>query len=120
MAPAGACLWLPGTLPSNIFWALTHAASAPAGCLFPFFGDFLALAGAIGFTPLDFVLPPLLWTWVNKPALPLKAFNYTIAAVYSVVGILAAVGAGEGCGQAQPSNRSRLGTPCSFVPNPRC
>ena len=30
------------------------------GAAFPFFGDFLALAGAIGFTPLDFVLPALL------------------------------------------------------------
>jgi amino acid permease len=32
----------------------------------PFFGDFVALVGAIGFTPMDFVLPILLWNKVRK------------------------------------------------------
>ena len=102
---AGRCCWL--------HWIHSTCPRAPAGCLFPFFGDFLALAGAIGFTPLDFILPPLLWTWVNKPALPLKAFNYTIAAAYSVVGVLAAVGAGAAA--QRPAVASATGYACAHA-----
>lgn len=63
------------------------------GCLFPFFGDFLALAGAIGFTPLDFVLPPLLWGMVYKPALPRKLLHWAIIIIYSIVAVLGCIGA---------------------------
>ncbi len=33
-------------------------------CAFPFFGDYVALFGAVGFTPLDFILPLLLYNTV--------------------------------------------------------
>lgn len=63
------------------------------GCLFPFFGDFLALCGAIGFTPLDFVLPPLLWNMVYKPKWPRWTLHAVIIVVYSIVGVVGAIGA---------------------------
>ena len=55
----------------------------------------MALVGAVGFTPLDFVLPIMLWTKVNTHlvSLPLRLFNYLIMVIYIAVGILGAVGA---------------------------
>lgn len=65
------------------------------GAIFPFFGDFLALCGAIGFTPLDFIMPPLLWSMVHKPK-PLSfrsLLHWAIIVVYTIVGTLGAIGA---------------------------
>ena len=59
----------------------------------PFFGDFLALAGAIGFTPLDFILPIILWNIVRKPGKLRSLFHGTIVVVYTIVGVLGAIGA---------------------------
>jgi hypothetical protein len=57
------------------------------------FGDFLALAGAIGFTPLDFVLPALLWILVHKVSKPRMVLHVLIVVVYSIMGLLGAIGA---------------------------
>ena len=35
--------------------------------MLPFFTDFMSLIGAIGFTPMDFVLPQFLWIAAYKP-----------------------------------------------------
>ena len=60
----------------------------------PFFGDFVALCGAVGFTPLDFLIPILAFLKVRNPKNPLvKGANVVILVVYSVVAILGAVGA---------------------------
>lgn len=63
------------------------------GAIFPFFGDFLALAGAIGFTPLDFVLPALLWILVHKVSKPRMVLHVLIVVCYSIMGLLGAIGA---------------------------
>ncbi len=62
-------------------------------CMFPFFGDFLALVGAIGFTPLDFVMPIIMFWKVRKTSVAWKAINFTLAFAYTGVGIVGAVGA---------------------------
>lgn len=60
----------------------------------PFFGDFVALCGAIGFTPLDFIIPIIAFLKVRKPKNPLvKLVNVSIVVVYSIVAILGAIGA---------------------------
>lgn len=59
----------------------------------PFFIDFVALVGALGFTPLDFVLPVLLYMAAKKTSLPWKICNSLLALVYTAVGVLGAVGA---------------------------
>ncbi|XP_058086317.1 GABA transporter 1-like isoform X3 [Magnolia sinica] len=65
----------------------------------PFFGDFVSICGAVGFTPLDFVFPAIAYLKVGK--LPkkmvlrvlLQILNIVIAACYSVVAILGCIGA---------------------------
>lgn len=65
----------------------------------PFFGDFVALCGAIGFTPLDFVLPAMAFLKVGrKPKNKLFFFllfflNIVIIVWYSVVALLGSIGA---------------------------
>lgn len=64
------------------------------GCLFPFFGDFLALTGAIGFTPLDFMLPLVLWLWVNNKCSTLRrSIHYVLISIYTGVMVLGSIGA---------------------------
>ncbi|KAJ3673890.1 hypothetical protein LUZ60_005882 [Juncus effusus] len=65
----------------------------------PFFGDFVAICGAIGFTPLDFVLPALAFLMAGKlpqnPSLRtcIRAINLSIAILFSFVAILGCIGA---------------------------
>lgn len=65
----------------------------------PFFGDFVSVCGAVGFTPLDFVLPALAFLKAGKlPENPglryvVKALCSTVAALFSIVGALACIGA---------------------------
>lgn len=62
--------------------------------LIPFFTDFVALIGAIGFIPLDFILPLLLWLRVQKPHRWWSwGVNYIIIIFYSIVAIGACVAA---------------------------
>lgn len=63
---------------------------------FPYFGDFAALVGAIGFTPLDFVLPACLYLKAKRPRWWVYILNITITVVYTLVGIVGAVGAFKG------------------------
>ncbi|CAM0908011.1 unnamed protein product [Alopecurus aequalis] len=66
----------------------------------PFFGDFVSVCGAVGFTPLDFVLPVLLFLKVgklpkNNPGLrrAIKTLGSSAAVLFSVFGALACIGA---------------------------
>ena len=44
--------------------------------MLPFFGDINGIVGAIGFIPLDFILPMLLYNMTYKP--PRSSFTYWI------------------------------------------
>lgn len=63
----------------------------------PFFGDFVSICGAIGFTPLDFVFPVLAHLKAGKKSqkfgLLLTLLNITIAAWFSLVAVLGCIGA---------------------------
>lgn len=58
--------------------------------MLPFFGDINAVVGAVGFIPLDFVLPMLLYNLAVKPSR--KSFiyfvNVFIMVVFTCVGLL--------------------------------
>ncbi|KAL7159946.1 hypothetical protein ABFS83_01G062400 [Erythranthe nasuta] len=60
--------------------------------MLPFFGDISAVVGAIGFIPLDFVLPMLLYNITHKPKKSSLAYwvNNSIIVVFTCVGILGA------------------------------
>lgn len=65
----------------------------------PFFGDFVAICGAIGFTPLDFVFPVLAYMKagrIHKNAnlrFPILFLNLAVAMWFSAVAILGCIGA---------------------------
>jgi len=65
----------------------------------PFFGDFVSICGAIGFTPLDFVFPALAYLKAgrapnNSKLGPfLRPLNILIATCFSLVAILGCIGA---------------------------
>ncbi|KAG8382146.1 hypothetical protein BUALT_Bualt05G0046300 [Buddleja alternifolia] len=58
--------------------------------MLPFFGDISAVVGAIGFIPLDFVLPMLLYNMTFKPTKSSFAYwiNNSIIVVFTCVGLL--------------------------------
>ncbi|KAL8141605.1 hypothetical protein V2J09_014637 [Rumex salicifolius] len=60
--------------------------------LLPFFGDINSVVGAIGFIPLDFVLPMLLYNMALKPAKSSLTYwiNVSIMVVFSGVGMMGA------------------------------
>ncbi|KAB5557520.1 hypothetical protein DKX38_008429 [Salix brachista] len=65
----------------------------------PFFGDFVSICGAIGFTPLDFVFPAL--AYLKSGRMPknmelrisVQILNLAIATWFSVVAVLGCIGA---------------------------
>ncbi|KAI9071939.1 hypothetical protein K1719_046084 [Acacia pycnantha] len=65
----------------------------------PFFGDFVSICGAVGFTPLDFVFPALAYLKAgNEPKntqvrLLMRLLNIFIAIYFSIVAILGCTGA---------------------------
>ncbi|XP_047328045.1 GABA transporter 1-like [Impatiens glandulifera] len=65
----------------------------------PFFGDFVSICGAIGFTPLDFVFPVLAYLKAGRKPRNLKLqqsvkfLNMGIAAWFSIVAVLGCIGA---------------------------
>ncbi|KAH6761256.1 Transmembrane amino acid transporter family protein [Perilla frutescens var. frutescens] len=60
--------------------------------MLPFFGDINGVVGAIGFIPLDFVLPMLLHNMTYKPTKSSAAYwiNNSIIVVFTCVGIMGA------------------------------
>ncbi|XP_050140478.1 GABA transporter 1-like isoform X2 [Malus sylvestris] len=63
--------------------------------MLPFFGDINAVIGAFGFMPLDFILPVVFYNLTFKPSKrsPIFVLNTTIAVVFSILGVLAAIAA---------------------------
>ncbi|KAM1056360.1 hypothetical protein ACFX13_030518 [Malus domestica] len=63
--------------------------------MLPFFGDINAVVGAFGFMPLDFILPVVFYNLTFKPSKrrPIFVLNTTIAVVFSILGVLAAIAA---------------------------
>ncbi|XP_076922060.1 GABA transporter 1-like isoform X2 [Bidens hawaiensis] len=63
--------------------------------MLPFFGDINAIIGAFGFLPLDFVLPMVFFNLTFKPSKQSLMFwlNSSIAVIFSVVSVIAAVAA---------------------------
>lgn len=74
---------------SNLCCTTYHSPPDPAAAAL----QFVALVGALGFTPLDFILPVLLFMAAKKTSLWWKALNVFLAVAYTVVSILGAVGA---------------------------
>lgn len=60
--------------------------------MLPFFGDVIGVVGAIGFIPLDFILPMLLYNMAIKPPTRSVMFmlNMFIMVVFTGVGIMGA------------------------------
>ncbi|KAL3818262.1 hypothetical protein ACJIZ3_004167 [Penstemon smallii] len=60
------------------------------GAMVPFFGDINGVVGAVGFIPLDFVLPMLLYNMTYKPKKSSLVYwiNNSIMIVFTCVGIL--------------------------------
>lgn len=60
--------------------------------MLPFFGDINGVVGAIGFIPLDFILPMLLYNMTFKPSKSSLAFwiNNLIIIVFTGTGLLGA------------------------------
>ncbi|GMJ03866.1 hypothetical protein like AT5G41800 [Hibiscus trionum] len=58
--------------------------------MLPFFGDISAVVGAIGFIPLDFILPMLLYNMTYKPSRSTLTYwvNLSIIIVFTGVGIM--------------------------------
>lgn len=62
----------------------------------PFFGDFVSICGAIGFTPLDFVFPVLAHLKAGKMpknSSPIVILNIVIATWFSAVAVMGCIGA---------------------------
>lgn len=83
---------LRNTIPRLIFRSLTVVIGTTIAAMLPFFGDIMALFGAFGCIPLDFILPMIFYNVSFKPSKRSMVFwiNTTIAVVSSA---LAAVGA---------------------------
>lgn len=79
-------------IPRLIFRSLSVVIAATVAAMLPFFGDMMALAGALGCIPLDFILPMIFYNVAFKPSKKSLIFwgNTVIAAVSAV---LVAVGA---------------------------
>ncbi len=59
-------------------------------------GDILALIGALGITPIDFILPCAMYVKVYKPRGLVLMVNIAIISLYTVVGIMGTISAIRG------------------------
>ncbi|DBA83140.1 TPA: hypothetical protein ACH3X2_006664 [Trebouxia sp. C0005] len=64
--------------------------------MFPYFGDILALVGALGITPIDFVLPLAMYIFLRKPKGWKLWLNWTLMVFYICIMIIGAVAAIRG------------------------
>jgi len=48
----------------------------------------VSLCGAIGFTPIDFLLPCILWNYAKNPGPIQRTINWVIVVVYTGVAIV--------------------------------
>ncbi|XP_058198655.1 GABA transporter 1 [Rhododendron vialii] len=82
-------------IPRLISRSLSVIIATTIAAMLPFFGDINAVIGAFGFLPLDFVLPVVFYNLTFKPSKrsPIFWLNVSIAAVFSAMGVIAAVAA---------------------------
>ncbi|KAG5515705.1 hypothetical protein RHGRI_036678 [Rhododendron griersonianum] len=82
-------------IPRLISRSLSVIIATTIAAMLPFFGDINAMIGAFGFLPLDFVLPVVFYNLTFKPSKrsPIFWLNVSIAAVFSAMGVIAAVAA---------------------------
>jgi len=79
-------------IPRLIFRSLSVITATFLAAMLPFFGDIMALFGAFGCIPLDFILPMVFYNVTFKPSKKgLVFWGNTLIAVVST--LLAAVGA---------------------------
>eukprot|EP00892_Ulva_mutabilis_P009858 jgi/Ulvmu1/7244/UM035_0031.1 len=64
-----------------------------AAAVLPFFADLMGLIGAIGFIPMTFIMPNVLWilSQTGRPKYE-KALNIGIASLFSILGVLSFIG----------------------------
>jgi amino acid permease len=69
------------------------AACAFVAAMLPFFGDIVGVVGAVGFIPLDFVLPVVMYNMALAPPRrsPVYLANVAIMVVFTGVGLIGAV-----------------------------
>lgn len=82
-------------VPRIISRSLSVIAATTLAAMLPFFGDINSLIGAFGFMPLDFILPVVFYNLTFKPSRKSAIFwlNSSIAIIFSVLGVIAAVAA---------------------------
>ena len=80
-------------VPRLIFRSLTVVIGTTIAAMLPFFGDIMALFGAFGYMPLDFILPMIFYNVSFKPSKKSLVFwiNTTIAVVSSALASIGAV-----------------------------
>ncbi|GER28928.1 amino acid transporter [Striga asiatica] len=78
-------------IPRLIFRSLSVIVATTLAAMLPFFGDIMALFGAIGCIPLDFILPMVFYNVTFKPST--KSFSFWVNIVIAVTStVLCAVG----------------------------
>ncbi|KAK9103829.1 hypothetical protein Sjap_021083 [Stephania japonica] len=79
-------------IPRLVLRTLYMVLSGFFAAMLPFFGDINSVVGAIGFIPLDFVLPMLLYNMAFKPSKTSFTYwiNFSIIVVFSGTGIMGA------------------------------
>ncbi|VVA25671.1 PREDICTED: GABA transporter [Prunus dulcis] len=82
-------------IPRVIFRSLSVVLATTIAAMLPFFGDINSVIGAFGFIPLDFILPVVFYNLTFKPSKksPIFLLNTTIAVVFSILGVIAAIAA---------------------------
>ncbi|KAE8680534.1 GABA transporter 1 [Hibiscus syriacus] len=82
-------------IPSLVSRSPSVVISTTVAAMLPFFGDINAVIGAFGFMPLDFILPVVFFNLTFKPSKWSLVFrlNFTIAVVFSALGVIAAIAA---------------------------
>lgn len=79
-------------VPRLIFRSLSVIVATTVAAMLPFFGDIMALFGAFGCIPLDFILPMVFYNVTFKP--PKRSLIYLCNTVIAVIStVLAVVGA---------------------------
>lgn len=80
-------------VPRLIFRSLTVIIATTLAAMLPFFGDIMALFGAFGCIPLDFILPMVFYNVTFRPSKKSFTFwgNTIIAAISSVLALVGAV-----------------------------
>ncbi|KAI3986146.1 hypothetical protein MKX01_029239, partial [Papaver californicum] len=82
-------------IPRLVSRSLSVVLAVTIAAMLPFFGDVIALIGALGFMPLDFTLPVVLFNLTFKPSKrgPIFWINTTIGVFFSIFALIAAVAA---------------------------